>query len=93
MNDFRRSLDLVCCLQAVGAAHADPHLLARILMLSGVSYFMGHWTRWLEGCHCHNDVLIECASWAELKKALREIGVDEGSAANEVGDHKTIEKP
>ena len=85
-------MNLDCVLQSVGAAHADPHLTTRNLMLSGVSYSMGHWTRLLEGCHCHNDVLIECASWAELKKALREIGVDEGSAANELGDHKTVEK-
>ena len=41
---------------------------------------VGHWTRWLEGCYCHEHLLISCSSWEERRKVLEENGVDGGVA-------------
>ncbi len=46
--------------------------------VANLDFRVGHWSRWLEGCPCHNDLLINCRSHRERGVALMRAGVVAG---------------
>ena len=60
------------------AAKDDLVLILRAHVLHATCCRTGHWTRWLEGCPCHEHLLVSCTSYEERRAILIENGVEGG---------------
>ena len=68
----------VALYEGVHAAYTDPLFVWRVRIVASVSHSVGHWSRWLEGCWCHESLLLGCRNFAERKQALQEAGIEKG---------------
>ena len=56
----------------------DPLFCARRVLLRVICCRVGHWTRWLEGCPCHEQLLVNCSTWDQRKAILTNAGCADG---------------
>ena len=64
--------------EAVFAAYKCQLFLGRAKILFVVCRRVGHWTRWLEGCPCHEAMLVGAATYEARRKILESAGVKGG---------------
>ena len=60
---------------AVDAGFRDPLFTGRAQVLLVATHRTGHWMRWIEGCPCHDHLLIACKSYAARRALLESHGV------------------
>jgi len=68
----------------VAEAYANVRFLSIVQLLRVACERVGHWARWMEGCWCHNDILVDCRTYAQRRAALLAAGVDAGGGPLEL---------
>ena len=74
------------CYSAVDAGFRDSLFRARAWVLVGVTQRTGHWMRWVEGCPCHDHLLISSHSYDDRRTTLEANGVAGGDCLSSIAD-------
>lgn len=57
---------------------AVPHLHESVEAVRVVATVLGWWASWLEGCDCHEDILIKEKTYSKRAKRMRDLGMKNG---------------